>query len=123
MNIVCINSRDELNLIDLSQLACVQANGNYTQLLYIEGLKLMVNVTMVQWESIIARNAAAKAIPNTFVRLGRSVIVNTRFLTQINLIKQRITLSDRISHTITLQVPKQLLKNFRELILSQYSKS
>lgn len=123
MNIVCINSRDELNLIDLSQLACVQANGNYTQLLYIEGLKLMVNVTMLQWESIIARNAAAKSIPNTFVRLGRSVIVNTRFLTQINLIKQRITLSDRISHTITLQVPKQLLKNFRELILSQYSKS
>ena len=35
MNKLCLNSRDELLMLDLDALAYLQANGNYTQVMYI----------------------------------------------------------------------------------------
>lgn len=40
MNIICINTRDELNLIDLDLVACINASGNYSNVMYIDGKKL-----------------------------------------------------------------------------------
>ena len=37
MKKVCINTRDELLIIDLDRVAFFQANGNYTRLTYISG--------------------------------------------------------------------------------------
>ncbi|MDE7135599.1 MAG: LytTR family transcriptional regulator [Muribaculaceae bacterium] len=123
MNIICINSRDELNLIDLDKIACIQANGNYSNLMYIEGQKLMISIGLSQFEQIINRAAGDSANEsggNPFVRLGRSVIINKRYLTQISMVKQKLLLSDRGKHAYQLIVPKQTLKAFKDLIRAQY---
>ncbi len=123
MNIICINSRDELNLVDLDKIACIQANGNYSNLMYIEGQKLMISIGLSQFEQIINRAAGDPADENsgnTFVRLGRSVIINKRYLTQISMVKQKLLLSDRGKHAYQLIVPKQTLKAFKDLIRAQY---
>lgn len=116
MNIICINTRDELNLIDLDLVACINANGNYSNVLYIDGNKLMVSVGLSQFEKIIKDAITKQGAPNTFIRLGRSVIVNNRYLSQINVLKQTLTLSDRGTHAYRLTVPKNLLKSYKELI-------
>lgn len=121
MNIICINTRDELNLIDLDLVACINANGNYSNVMYIDGNKIMVSVGLSQFESIIKDAVIKSNIANTFVRLGRSVIVNNRYLSQINILKQKLTLSDRGTHAYQLTVPKNLLKSYKELIRSSYS--
>lgn len=123
MNIICINSRDELNLIDLDKIACIQANGNYSNLMYIEGQKLMISIGLSQFEQIINRavgDSANESGGNPFVRLGRSVIINKRYLTQISMVKQKLLLSDRGKHAYQLIVPKQTLKAFKDLIRAQY---
>lgn len=116
MNIICINTRDELNLIDLDLVACINANGNYSNVLYIDGNKLMVSVGLSQFEKIIKDAITKQGAPNTFIRLGRSVIVNNRYLSQINVLKQTLTLSDRGTQAYRLTVPKNLLKSYKELI-------
>lgn len=121
MNIICINSRDELNLIDLDLVACINANGNYCNVMYIDGNKIMVSVGLSQFEIIIKDAVTKQQSPNTFVRLGRSVIVNNRYLSQINILKQKLTLSDRGTHAYQLTVPKNLLKSYKELIRKSYS--
>ena len=121
MNIICINTRDELNLIDLELVACIRASGNYSEIMYIDGNKLMVSVGLSQMESIISDAISRKNASNTYVRLGRSVIVNNRYLSQINMLKQKLTLSDRGTHAYQLTVPKNLLKSYKELIRSSYS--
>lgn len=120
MNIICINTRDELNLIDLDLVACINASGNYSNVLYIDGNKLMVSVGLSQFENIIKDVVTKEKVPNTFVRLGRSVIVNNRFLSQINVLKQTLTLSDHGTHAYKLTVPKNLLKSYKELIRKSY---
>lgn len=120
MNIICINTRDELNLIDLDLVACIQASGNYSNIMYIDGNKIMVSVGLSQFEIIIIDAINKQQMANTFVRLGRSVIVNNRYLSQINVLKQKLTLSDRGSHAYQLTVPKSLLKDYKELIRKSY---
>lgn len=121
MNIICINTRDELNLIDLDLVACINASGNYSNVMYIDGNKIMVSLGLTQFETIIKDTNNKQQITNTFVRLGRSVIVNNRYLSQINILKQKLTLSDRGTHAYQLTVPKNLLKSYKELIRSSYS--
>jgi hypothetical protein len=121
MNIICINTRDELNLIDLDLIACINANGNYSNIMYIGGNKIMVSVGLSQFEAIIKDSTAKQHLSNTFVRLGRSVIVNNRYLSQINILKQKLTLSDRGTHAYQLTVPKNLLRSYKELIRESYS--
>lgn len=121
MNIICINTRDELNLIDLDLVACINASGNYSNVMYIEGNKFLVSVGLSQMEIIIKDAVSKQQLPNTFVRLGRSVIINNRYLSQINILKQKLTLSDRGTHAYQLTVPKNLLKNYKELIRKSYS--
>lgn len=121
MNIICINTRDELNLIDLDLVACIEAKGNYSNIMYIDGNKTLVSLGLSQCESIIKDVFLKNNIPNTFVRLGRSVILNNRYLIQINLIKQKITLSDHGTHAYQLTVPKNLLKNYKELVRKSYT--
>ncbi len=121
MNIICINTRDELNLIDLDLVACINASGNYSNVMYIDGNKIMVSVGLSQFEMIISDAVSRNRASNSFVRLGRSVIVNNRFLSQINILKQKLTLSDRGTHAYQLTVPKNLLKSYKELIRKSYS--
>lgn len=121
MNIICINTRDELNLIDLDLVACINASGNYSNIMYIDGNKILVSVGLSQMEIIIKDAVSKQQLPNTFVRLGRSVIINNRYLSQINILKQKLTLSDRGTHAYQLTVPKTLLKNYKELIRQSYS--
>ncbi|MBD5278561.1 MAG: hypothetical protein HDS32_04920 [Bacteroides sp.] len=123
MNKICINSRDELNIIDLDLVACINASGNYSKVMYIDGNKIMVSVGLSQFETIIKDSVSKKNCANTFIRIGRSVIINNRYLTQINILKQRITLSDRGTHAYQLTVPKALLKSYKELIRNSYSSS
>lgn len=120
MNKICINTRDELNLIDLDLVACINASGNYSNVLYIDGNKIMVSLGLSQFETIIKDAINKQGISNTFVRLGRSVIINNRYLRQINILKQKLTLSDRGTHAYQLTVPKNLLKNYKELIRKSY---
>lgn len=120
MNKICINTRDELNLIDLDLVACINASGNYSNVLYIDGNKIMVSLGLSQFETIIKDAINKQGIANTFVRLGRSVIINNRYLRQINILKQKLTLSDRGTHAYQLTVPKNLLKNYKELIRISY---
>ena len=121
MTIICINTRDELNLIDLDLVACINASGNYCNVMYIHGNKIIVSVSLTQFEIIINDAITKQKSLNTFIRLGRSVIVNNRYLCQINTLKQRVTLSDRGIHTYQLTVPKTLLKSYKELIRKDYS--
>jgi len=41
---ICLNSRDELLLIDIEKIAFLQANGNYTRLTYIGGQSMMLTM-------------------------------------------------------------------------------
>ncbi len=116
---LCLNSRDELLIIDLEKIAFFKANGNYTHMNYILGETHLLTIGLSKVEEFI-RMTWPKSTPSPFVRLGRSLIINQSFLSEISVLKQRIVLSDKCEHSYSLSVPKPLLKEYKERINEFY---
>lgn len=104
--------------IDLDKMAFAQANGNYTELTYISGQKQMITIGLSKVEEFI-RASFAKGSPSPFVRMGRSLIINQSYLYGINILRQKLVLSDFKCHTYAISVPKQLLKEYKKVMASQ----
>lgn len=118
---LCLNSRDESLIIDLEKVVFFQANGNYTHLNYITGKPQLLTMGLSKVEEYI-RMTWPKDKPSPFVRLGRSLIINQSFLSEINILKQKLILSDYGEHSYSLSVPKPLLKEYKEKINELYLK-
>lgn len=118
---LCLNSRDELLIIELEKIAFFQANGNYTHLNYIEGETHLLTIGLSKVEEYI-RRTWPKDKPSPFVRLGRSLIINQAFLREINITRQKLCLSDCAGHMCSLSVSKPLLKAYKEKINTLYLK-
>ena len=54
-----------------------------------------------------------------FYRLGRSLIVNQRFLQNISLPRQKLVLSDGQGHRHELSVHKAILKDYKDMFLGK----
>ncbi len=119
---LCINSRDELIIIDLEKVAYLRAQGNYTEVMYIEGQSLLLTLGLSRLETMI-RDSMPKDRPGIFARMGRSLIINQRFLTRISVLNQKLTLSDRGKNSYTLSVPKDLLKGYKKAIAQAFASS
>lgn len=116
---LCLNSRDELVIINLEKVACFKANGNYTSLHYISKETRLLSIGLTKTEELIRRVWPADR-QSPFIRLGRSLIINQSYLSEINLIKQHLGLSDCEGNKIYIKVPKPLLKEYKEKIKDLY---
>ena len=72
----------------------------------------MLTTGISKVEQLIAESIDSENICE-FVRLGRSLVINQYFLHHINVAKQKLTLFDGNRNSITLQLPKQLLKTYK----------
>ena len=109
---LCINSRDELFVLDLDKVAYIQASGNYSRIVYIGGMQMMITLGLSKLEGMIKM-----IVPKD----RRSLLVNQTYLTHINVLKQRLTLSDNQEHSYVLDVPKALLKAYKDLIRKSFA--
>ena len=114
---LCLNTRDEMMMVDLSKVVYFQANGNYTEFVYLSGEKHLVAFGLSKMEDFIKLSWRAQE-PSPFARLGRSLIVNVTYLREISLIRQRLVLGDCDGHSYPLKVSKPLLKKFKDMIVA-----
>lgn len=115
MKRLCLNSRDELIVIPLEKIAYLESNGNYSNVVMISGTKIMLTFGLGKMEEFIL-NSFRDTGRSYFVRLGRKFIINQTFLFQISIPRQRLVLSDMEGHSYTLNVPKTLLRSYKELM-------
>lgn len=105
------DTRDELTCIETSLVAVVQANGNYSRVVYITRREIMLTCSLSKMEEILKTYNNNK---DKFLRLGRSFIINHYYLQKIDVIKQFLVLSDGNKNDIKLAIPKQILKSYKK---------
>ena len=107
------NTRDELISIDLDLVAAFKAEGSYTQAVYITQRKFMLSATLSQVDEALTpyRQAGYK-----FLRLGRQIIINHKFLSRILVTQQLLILSNGDSHDLNIKIPKQVLRQYKEAV-------
>ncbi|WP_278910223.1 hypothetical protein [Leyella stercorea] len=115
MKKICINNRDEMIILFVDNIAYIMADGNYTKICYIGGLFTVLSLGISKIEAMLSQ-AYPKGTTSSFIRLGRSVIINQMFLYDINILKQHLVLSDCLKNSVTLKLPKPLLKKYKDMV-------
>lgn len=115
---ILFQTRDELINVDLSKVVYFEADGNYTKVVFINNLSMVVLTNLGNVEKLL--DNVLKGKNNLFVRIGRQFIVNSKMIIKIDILHQRLSLSDCINPNVfTLSASKDALKNLKTLYIEQ----
>lgn len=114
--ILLFNTRDELTRIRLDRVCYFESDGNYTTVYFSNGVKTSLLTSLVHLEELISDVFAGNR--NVFIRISKKYIVNSAYIFQINVLRQRLILSDLAGPTVyTLPVSKEALKSLKSLYM------
>lgn len=115
------NTRDELVKVKLDHVAYIEADSNYCHVVFINGVRVTLLTSLLNIEKLI--NECFKDEVPTFLRIGKSHIVNLRFILQINIPRQRLLLSDlQLPQPLEIAVSREALKALKQLYVGDSTK-
>ena len=112
-----ISTNADLLRINIRQILYFKSDGNYCTLFLVGGEIRMIAYQLGQVEKMIAEQLPE--LSNTFVRIGRSYIVNLHYVYYINPSKQLLLLSDTQQGRYTLNASRDALVALKEAIESK----
>lgn len=114
-----LNFRDEFYRIDIDRIAYFEADGNYTNIMLTNKLKGVVGMNLAQMQTLLSESLKTEA--NRFARIGKRFIVNLNYVYHIEVLKQRLTLTDGGPTAFSLPVSKDALKKLKDMYLTALS--
>lgn len=109
-----ISTSSDLVRIAPDRIVCISSDGNYSTLVQADGEMRMLSFQLGQIEKMIERQLTGGE--NTFIRIGKSLIINRSYIYYINIPKQKLVLSDVASVNHTLSASREALRQLKELI-------
>ena len=111
-----IKTSTELVRISTDEIVYVCADGNYSDLVLTNGRIRKMTFQLHFFDDVFKQLSN-----NTFVRVGRSVIVNKRYVFVINLTDQTLMFTGpQLSNEIkTLRLPREALKQLMEQLAEE----
>ena len=109
-----ISTSIDLVRIAADKIVYIASDGNYSTLMQTDNECRMLSYQLGQIEKMISTQLGSEG--NTFIRIGKSLIINRSYIYYISIPKQKLTLSDvaTFSHTVT--ASKEALKQLKELL-------
>ena len=107
----CTNT--ELLRVDSDAMVYVKADGNYSSIIMADGAEYVITMQIGQIEKRI-EDVVEKE--NQFIRIGRSLIINSEFTTLINPARSKVVLSDCKTFHHELSAPKEALKALKDYL-------
>ncbi|MBO4581985.1 MAG: LytTR family transcriptional regulator [Bacteroidales bacterium] len=108
-----LSNSNELIRIAAERLVYVSSDGNYSDVCTCDGEKR--TITLQLW--VVEENIQQQLHQgDLFVRIGKSLIINTRYLNYINPSKRQIILSDNHTFKFNLNASKEALKQLKDYL-------
>ncbi len=115
-----LNSRDELYRIDISKVVYFEAEGNYTHFILSNKLKGVAGFNLAKMQQILAENLKERT--SQFARIGKRFIINLDYVYHIEILKQKLTLSDGERFAYQLPVSREALKKLKDIYTESAAK-
>lgn len=94
---ICIDTRDELRIINLDDVLFLRASGNYTNVYMSTGKEISITACL----SAIEKRIAEADSQNCFLRINRSYMVNTGMVQAVSLTTGKITFTPPTSSPLS----------------------
>jgi len=115
------NTRDEFDRIDISKIICFQSDGNYTNVVLTNKLKIVLGISLSKMESYLSSTLKEKA--SCFARVGKSCIINMNYILRINVLKQYVVLTDYDTSNYQVSISKDALKKLKDIMVKSVLKN
>ena len=115
-----VTNANELIRIATESLVYIASEGNYSDIYTLDGEKHTVTLQLGIVEALLDNQLEANR--HEFVRIGKRLIVNLRFLHYLNPSKKQIVLSDCHTFKINLEASKEALKNLKDYFEQKMTK-
>lgn len=113
-----ISTSTDLVRIAQDRIIYISSDGNYSTLILADGEARLVTYQLGQIEKLIAEQLGSSS-GKAFIRIGKQLIINRRYIYYINLPKQQLILSGNSSNKYTVTPSREALKQLKELVESE----
>ncbi|MCQ2290937.1 MAG: LytTR family transcriptional regulator DNA-binding domain-containing protein [Bacteroidales bacterium] len=114
-----ISTANELVRVQTEDIVFVQADGNYSDMYLHNGKPHKMTFKLHYFDEVFQ-----KLKENTFVRVGKSLIVNKNYIYIINLTSQMLTLSGtNLNAEFKLRASREALKELKALVEQEGEKA
>lgn len=108
------NTRDEMIKVRLEKVAYFEADSNYCHVFFVNGAKATLLTSLANIEALLSERF--RFDKPMFLRIGKRYIVNTLYIFQINVPRQKLILTDYSTPRVfEIAISKDALKNLKQL--------
>ena len=108
------STTSELLRVPAGAVVYIQADGNYSSIITADAAEHVLTLQIGQIERRIALMAMAGDC--RFIRIGKSLIVNSEYLTFINIKRQKLVLSDCHTFSYELSASREALRALKDVL-------
>ena len=113
---IVISRGTELLMVPQDCLMYISSDGNYSNVVTLDGQVTLVSLQLGQIEDLIGDQLGDNG--GNFLRIGRTIIINTDYIFLIDVAKQRLVLSDCKGHSYELTASREALAKLKAYIES-----
>lgn len=113
-----ISTSNDLVRIAPEHIVYISSDGNYSSLVQVDGEMRLLSFQLGQIEKMISQQLSTES--NIFIRIGKSLIINSQYIHYINIPKQKLILSDGATFNYSISASKEALKQLKEFTEKQY---
>lgn len=108
-----VSTATEIVRLREEHVVCITSDGNYSHICAIGGETFIVSFQLGQIEQLISEQLHSSY--GYFIRIGRSLIINMRYLCYINVSKQKIILLDTFGRKYTQSASREALIQLKNI--------
>ena len=113
-HLVLINSNEVIR-VSPDRIVYILSDGNYSTMTLVDKDEHVFSFNLASFEKLIEQQLGTDA--QTFIRLGKSLIINGKYIYYVNVSKQQIILSDsNFPNKFTLSASKEALKALKTVL-------
>ena len=116
-----ISNSNELVRVKPERVVYVESDGNYSTMVLHDKTEHVFTMNLAHCQELIERQLGKEA--ETFIRIGKQLIINREYIFKINVNKQTLVMSDMaLNQAFTLQASKAALKQLKAYMESKAGK-
>ena len=118
---IVISNANELVRVKPERVVYVESDGNYSTMVLHDNTKHVLTMNLAHCQELLERQLGKEA--DTFIRIGKQLIINRTYIYKINVQKQTLVMSDMVlNQAFTLSASKEALKQLKVYLESTIGK-
>lgn len=120
-NVLIISNTTELVRVKPERVVYIESDGNYSTMVLHDKTEHVFSMNLAHCQQLIEKQLGKQA--ETFIRIGKQLIINREYICKVNVNKQILIMSDIVlNHAFTLSASKEALKQLKLYLESTIGK-